>query len=89
VPDTHGDDYKENEQALDEIETRKNLVLFKTQSRWIRNPFGHGVFVGRIPQRNSTIHVEEGEAAILSSRLRSHDNPELGIALGPSFAGFI
>jgi uncharacterized protein YbjT (DUF2867 family) len=87
--DTYGDDYVENEQALDEIETRKNRVLIKTQSRWIRNPFGHGVFVGRIPQRSSSIHVEEGEAAILSSRLRSRDDPELGIALGPSFSGFI
>ena len=79
--DTYGDDAPEQ----DEIETRKNSVSIKTQSRWIRNPFGHGVFVGRLP----TLTAQEGEAAILSSRLRSREDPEMGIALGPSFAGFI
>jgi uncharacterized protein YbjT (DUF2867 family) len=87
--DTYGDDFEEDKPTATEIETRQNSVLIKTQSRWIRNPFGHGVFVGRIPQRTSVINGEEGEAAILSSRLRSRDDPELGIALGPSFAGFI
>jgi hypothetical protein len=52
----------------------------------MRNTFGHGVFVGRIP-RDGTIVV--GEAAVVSSRLRSREKPEIGINLSSGFAGFV
>jgi uncharacterized protein YbjT (DUF2867 family) len=60
----------------------------KTQVQWIRNQFGNGVFVGRLPKAASS-NITGGEAAIVSSRLRSRDNPEQGIDLSNGFAGFI
>jgi hypothetical protein len=76
---------------LNNIEKRNDASVVKTQSQWIRNTFDHGVFVGRIPQTSSVSggNVIGGEAAIISSRLRARDDPEMGIELGPNFAGFI
>ena len=84
------DDYEAYATSLNNIERRSDASVVKTQSQWIRNSFDHGVFVGRIPQTtpSSRNHIG-GEAAIISSRLRSRDDPEMGIELGPNFAGFI
>ena len=82
------DEY-EDEYASSDIERRSDVAV-KTQSRWIRNPFGHGVFVGRIPKpKRDSVATVSGEAAIVSSRLRSREDPDSGIELGPGFAGFI
>jgi len=83
--DNEDDFYQEDDNSI--VEQRSDVAV-KTQSRWIRNQFGHGVFVGRIPK---TASVMAGEAAICSSRLRSREEPNQGIDLGgPSgFAGFI
>jgi uncharacterized protein YbjT (DUF2867 family) len=82
--DVYGDD-PETGYSGSMIEKRSDAVV-KTQSQWIRNQFGHGVFVGRIPKTTSVI---SGEAAIVSSRLRSREDPDNGIDLGPAFAGFV
>jgi uncharacterized protein YbjT (DUF2867 family) len=79
-------DYEEYEEEFTEIEKREDASV-QTQSQWIRNQFGHGVFVGRVPK--STAAGIGGEAAIVSSRFRSRDDPDSGIDLGPGFAGFI
>lgn len=79
------DEYDDDEDFYDElykIEERKDSTV-KTQVQWIRNEFGHGVFVGRIPTESA------GEAAVVSSRLRSREEPEKGINLSSGFAGFI
>lgn len=68
------------------IEKRKDASV-KMQTQWIRNQFGHGVFVGRVPK--ATEGRPGGEAAITSSRLRSRQDPENGIDLGVGFGGFI
>ncbi|KAI2509071.1 NmrA-like family [Fragilaria crotonensis] len=47
----------------------------------MRNAFNHAVFVGRV--------LDESEAAIVSSRLRSREEPESGIDLSNGFGGFI
>ncbi|GAX18611.1 hypothetical protein FisN_10Hh182 [Fistulifera solaris] len=69
-----------------EIEKRKDASV-KMQTQWIRNQFGHGVFVGRVPKPSEG--RSGGEAAITSSRLRSRQDPENGIDLGAGFGGFI
>ena len=99
--DYNGDEsnYEDYATSLNDIEKRNDASVVKTQSRWIRNSFGHGVFVGRIPRTSQGVNGGSnnsvigggggGEAAIICSRLRSRDDPEMGIALGPNFAGFI
>lgn len=88
--DTYGTyndyEYNKEDESID-IEQRNDSSTVKAQSRWIRNPFEHGVFVGRIPQETKA--SGDSEAAIISSRLRSRDDPENGIELGPTFAGFV
>ena len=71
----------------------------KSQVQWLRNKFGNGVFVGRVPRATpassssstgAMASATGGEAAIRSSRLRSRDDPESGIDLSTgSFAGFV
>jgi len=78
------DDIYEDEMGLEE---RRDESV-KTQSQWIRNQFEHGVFVGRVPKQSAG-SVVGGEASIISSRLRSRDDPENGIDLSGDFAGFI
>lgn len=53
------------------------------QCGWIRNKFGHGVFVGSVPNRG-------GQASVVSGRLSSRENPESGIDLSAGgFGGFV
>ena len=78
------DDFDESEYTG--LERRKDGTV-KTQCLWLRNDFGHGVFVGRVPKSTST--SEGGEASIISSRLRSRGEPEKGIDLSDGFGGFI
>lgn len=78
------DDYGDDEYY--DIEKQEGNTV-KSQVQWIRNDFGHGVFVGRVPKATSS--GIGGEAAIVSSRLRSREEPENGIDLSAGFAGFI
>ncbi|KAG7346910.1 NADPH-binding protein [Nitzschia inconspicua] len=92
-PDSYVDEEEEDEDYDDDYEMLLEArldgdSLVKTQVQWIRNQFGNGVFVGRVPKPTSST-VVGGEAAIVSSRLRSRDDPELGIDLSNGFGGFI
>jgi hypothetical protein len=52
------------------------------QCEWTKNKFGHGVFTGKVDRY--------GEAALSSARLRSRNDPELGIDLSiGGFAGLV
>jgi len=57
-----------------------------SQGMWIKNKFGHGVFTGRV--KATTISGQD-QSSIISSRLRSRENPEKGIDLSNVFAGLI
>ena len=88
--DYHDSEYNEEDfydgAYYDNIEARRDTSV-KSQIQWIRNEFGHGVFVGKVPKTDSS--GVGGEAAIVSSRLRSREDPESGIDLSTGFAGFI
>lgn len=79
------DDYRDLHSSMD-IENRKGASV-KTQCQWICNKFGNAVFVGRVPKRIG--NGISGEAAVVSSRLRSREDPDNGIDLSNGFAGFI
>ena len=59
----------------------EDFYLFETiqeTAQWLRNQkYEHGVFTGN------------GPADVMSSRLRSREDPDAGIDFGPAFAGFI
>lgn len=84
-------DYEDDYQDYDDKEdytataTRKGATV-KTQVQWIKNKFEHGVFVGKVPKEISGLG---GEAAVVSSRLRSREEPDSGIDLSNGFAGFV
>lgn len=63
-------------------------TIVKSQVRWIRNKFDNGVFVGKVPKATIANLGNGGEAAIISSRLSSREDPTLGIDMS-NFAGFI
>lgn len=92
LDDDEFDDYDENgeyevdDEYFDNVEARRDATV-KSQIQWIRNEFGHGVFVGKVPRTDNA--GVGGEAGIVSSRLRSREDPENGIDLGAGFAGFI
>lgn len=75
-----------DESYFEDVEARRDATV-KSQIQWIRNEFGHGVFVGKVPKIDRA--GIGGEAAIVSSRLRSREDPESGIDLSTGFAGFI
>jgi hypothetical protein len=77
------DDYNDEEYAAAAV--RKGAAV-KTQCQWIRNKFEHGVFVGKVPKQ---INGLGGEASVVSSRLRSREEPDKGIDLSNGFAGFV
>jgi NAD(P)H-binding/Complex I intermediate-associated protein 30 (CIA30) len=86
--DLYGDDATDD--GYSSVDSRRTAaVTIKTRVQWIRNRFQHGVFVGRIPRRGADTTSLGSEAAIVSSRLRSREDPENGIDLGSGFAGFI
>jgi len=64
---------------------RKSATV-KSQITWMKNKFNHGVFVGRIPSARNGIGTE---ASIISSRLRSRDDPGKGTDLSNGFSGFL
>jgi hypothetical protein len=71
----------------DLVENRQGTTV-QSQIKWIRNEFGHGVFVGKVPK--STANRVGGEASIISSRLRSREGgPDDGIDLSGGFGGFV
>ena len=80
------DDAFEDEEYYEKVEARRDTTV-RSQIQWIRNEFGHGVFVGKVPKTDST--GVGGEASVISSRLRSREDAENGIDLSGGFAGFI
>jgi hypothetical protein len=84
--DDYEDEY-DDKYATTDVESRKDTQV-TAQSQWIRNQFEHGVFVGKVPKAIGS-SVSGGEAAILSTRFRSREDPENGIDLSTGFAGFI
>ena len=87
--DTYAD-YEDEEDDYDKEEyaaaTMRKGAAVKIQCQWIQNKFGHGVFVGKVPKQ---INGLGGEAAIVSTRLRSREEPEKGIDLSNGFAGLV
>lgn len=83
-PDYYDED--DNEDEYYGVEARRDATV-KSQVQWIRNEFGHGVFLGKVPK--ATGEGVGGEAAIVSIRLRSREDPKNGIDLMTAFAGFI
>lgn len=96
--DIYGDDYytdqyenkdtRINTQKKLSVSSSKATSIMKTQVNWIKNKFKHGVFVGKLP-KSTNIQQGGSEASIISSRLRSREDPENGIDLSNGFAGFV
>ena len=61
----------------------------RAQCDWIKNDFGNAVFVGSVPTGPAASSSLAGEAAVVSSRLSSREDPESGLDLGLGFAGFV
>ena len=80
------DDAFEDEENYGNVEARRDTTV-RSQIQWIRNEFGHGVFVGKVPKADSA--GVGGEASVISTRLRSREDAENGIDLSGGFAGFI
>ena len=57
-----------------------------TQVKWMKNQFKSGVFVGKVPV---ALNGKGSETSIISSRLRSRDEPEQGTDLSNGFGGFV
>lgn len=77
-----------DDSSMPKNELQKGLrtTLVKSQVTWMKNKFNHGVFVGRVPVARNGIG---SEASIISSRLRSRDDPEKGTDLSNGFSGFL
>jgi NAD(P)H-binding len=82
--DNYGDDLAGDDTAPP-IEQRQDASV-QTQVKWIRNEFGHGVFVGKVPK--ATESRIGGDASIVSTRLRTRDS-ENGLDLSGGFGGFV
>jgi len=76
--------------SIDGGDTRKDdaaseaesVATSLSQCEWTKNKFGHGVFTGKVDRY--------GEAALASARLRSRNDPDLGIDLSVGgFAGLV
>jgi hypothetical protein len=80
------DEYDKYEEEYAVSTTMRKGASVQTQCQWIRNKFEHGVFVGKVPKGTGEFG---GEAAIVTSRLRSREEPEMGIDLSNGFAGFV
>jgi len=78
------DDEYAQDQTRSEAKNRPST--FNSQVTWMKNQFKHGVFVGRLP---IALNGVGSEASIISSRLRSRDDPEKGTDLSNGFAGFV
>jgi NAD(P)H-binding len=82
------DNYEDDISSVDAvppIEQRQDASV-QTQVKWIRNEFGHGVFVGKVPR--ATESSIGGDASIVSTRLRTRDS-ENGLDLSGGFGGFV
>lgn len=84
--DSYDDEYLLDDTTNTKLVDNRQDTNVKTQVQWIRNEFGHGVFVGKVPE---ALNGRGGEASVVSSRLRSRDGkPEDGIDLS-GFGGFV
>lgn len=89
-----GDEYGSNDaydaestvQSTKPKPTKSLSSTVKSQVTWMKNQFSHGVFVGKLP---IAVNGVGSEASIISSRLRSRDDPEKGTDLSNGFAGFV
>jgi uncharacterized protein YbjT (DUF2867 family) len=82
------DDENDNYGLMLESRNAAKNTIVKTQVQWLRNKFHNGVFVGKVPKATIANLGSGGEAAIISSRLRAREDPNLGIDM-TNFAGFI
>eukprot|EP00984_Skeletonema_dohrnii_P006948 scaffold2474_cov76-Skeletonema_dohrnii-CCMP3373.AAC.2 len=74
-----GGDTRKDDAASGEAES---VATSLSQCEWTKNKFGHGVFTGKVDRY--------GEAALASARLRSRNDPDLGIDLSVGgFAGLV
>lgn len=72
--------------AIDAGEESDGGANVNFQAKWIMNQFGNGVFTGKVLKPKAGAG---GDAAVVSTRLRSRENHENGIDLSTGFAGFI
>ena len=87
----------ENTTEDNTLNSNLNKMNTNTLCSWMKNKFGHGVFTGRVPISNkpmvdssSLSHIHnEYEATIVSGRLRSREDPELGVDLSNGFGGLL
>ena len=82
------DGYSSSTKASSEDRLLSPRSQTQAQVSWIRNKFRHGVFVGKLPTSTEN-SIGESQAAIISSRLSSREDPERGIDLSNAFAGLI
>eukprot|EP00984_Skeletonema_dohrnii_P006946 scaffold2473_cov104-Skeletonema_dohrnii-CCMP3373.AAC.10 len=74
-----GGDTRKDDATSGEAES---VATSLSQCEWTKNKFGHGVFTGKVDRY--------GEAALASARLRSRNDPDLGIDLSVGgFAGLV
>lgn len=84
--DYYNDDYSNEDSAQKQKPTVATSSIVKSQVTWMKNKFNHGVFVGKLPL---AVNGVGSEASIISSRLRSREDPEMGTDLSIGFAGFV
>ncbi|KAK1742220.1 hypothetical protein QTG54_006785 [Skeletonema marinoi] len=79
-----GGDMRKDDAAISETAAvqESSVATSLSQCEWTKNKFGHGVFTGKVDRY--------GEAALASARLRSRNDPDLGIDLSVGgFAGLV
>jgi len=84
--DYYNDDYSDENAVQSQKPTAAMSSTVKSQVTWMKNKFNHGVFVGKLPL---AVNGVGSEASIISSRLRSREDPEKGTDLSNGFAGFV
>jgi len=86
--DAYDDEARYTEDYVEKPSKRKarTSTIIQTQVNWMKNKFNHGVFVGKLPIAR---YGGGSEASIISSRLRSREDPEMGTDLSNGFAGFV
>jgi len=83
-------DEEEEEEEMNDtgVADKQGPKIKNTQTQWLQNKFGHGVFFGKIPN-DAFINQYEFEAAIVSDRIRSQQDSQQGIDFSKIFSGFL
>ena len=87
LADEYDDEYDDDDEYEDEEYNKASQVRgqqSKIQSGWIKNKYDNAVFVGKVSTASGG-----GESAIVSSRLRSSEDPQDGLNLSNGFGGFV